>query len=133
MAVALSVSYVLAGLNAARGWQRADMDALPVRETTGLPYASTVATADASGNLVGVFAVGLHERRPSLDLSRQLLESLLSFVQHRLRRVKQRHVVTGLGQRKRLMARAAADVEHRRRQMLQQLLVQHVGAHVPLH
>jgi amidohydrolase len=28
---------------------RADMDALPVRETTGLPYASTVTTTDASG------------------------------------------------------------------------------------
>jgi amidohydrolase len=112
LAVALSVSYVLAGLNAARRWQedfyrdlhrypelshqerrtaakvyerlggagyqvhqgvggtgvvgvlangegptvllRADMDALPVRETTGLPYASTVATADASGNQVPV-------------------------------------------------------------------------------
>ena len=107
MAVASSVSAVLAGLNAVRGWQedfyrdlhrhpelshqerrtaakvcerlgraggyqvhhgvggtgvvgvlnsgdgptvllRADMDALPVREATGLPYASTVAIADAS-------------------------------------------------------------------------------------
>ena len=28
---------------------RADMDALPVREATGLPYASTVTTTDASG------------------------------------------------------------------------------------
>ncbi|MGH3511282.1 MAG: amidohydrolase [Pseudonocardiaceae bacterium] len=33
---------------------RADMDALPVREATGLPYASTVTTADASGNQVPV-------------------------------------------------------------------------------
>ncbi len=29
---------------------RADMDALPVREDTGLPYASTVTAADAEGN-----------------------------------------------------------------------------------
>ena len=64
------------------------------------------------------------------------LEPLSRFVQHRRRRVEQRQVVTGLGQRKRLMAGAAADVEHRRwrwRQMLEQLLVQHIGAHVPLH
>jgi hypothetical protein len=92
--------------------------------------------ASAVHRLVGVLAVGLHERQPSLGRGRQQLESLLSFVQHRLRRVKQRHVVTSLGQRKRLMTSAAADIEHRRwrrRQMLQQLLVQHIGAHVPLH
>jgi len=47
--------------------------------------------------LVGVLTVGLHECHPSLGLTRQPLESLLSFVQHRRRRVKQRHVVTGLG------------------------------------
>lgn len=33
---------------------RADMDALPVREATGLPYASTVVTTDASGNQLPV-------------------------------------------------------------------------------
>jgi hippurate hydrolase len=33
---------------------RADMDALPVREATGLPYASTVTAADAAGNEVPV-------------------------------------------------------------------------------
>ena len=33
---------------------RADMDALPVRENTGLPYASTVTADDGSGNTVGV-------------------------------------------------------------------------------
>jgi hippurate hydrolase len=33
---------------------RADMDALPVRETTGLPYASTATATDASGNDVPV-------------------------------------------------------------------------------
>jgi hypothetical protein len=34
------------------------------------------------------------------------------------------------------MTGAAADIEHRRwrwRQMLKQLLVQHIGAHLPLH
>jgi len=41
-----------------------------------------------------------------------------------------------LGQRERLVASAAADVEHcrrRRRQVLKQLPVHHVGAHVALH
>ncbi|WP_375770528.1 amidohydrolase [Archangium gephyra] len=33
---------------------RADMDALPVRETTGLPYASTVTTTGAGGDAVPV-------------------------------------------------------------------------------
>lgn len=33
---------------------RADMDALPVKENTGLPYASTVTAADAGGQTVGV-------------------------------------------------------------------------------
>ena len=84
--------------------------------------------------LVGVLAVGLHERHPSLSLIGQPLESLSCLVQHRRRRVEQRHVVAHLGQRKRLMARTATDVQHRGRwlgQMLEQLLMQHVGAHVP--
>jgi hypothetical protein len=84
----------------------------------------------------GVLAAGLHQRHPSLGLVRQPRQALPGLVQHRRRRVEQGHVVTGLSQRERLMARAAADVEHRRGrggQMLQQLLVQHVGAHVPLH
>jgi hypothetical protein len=86
--------------------------------------------------LVGVLAVGLQERHPSPGLGRQPLEPLSRSVQHRRRRVEQGHVVAGLGQRERLVAGAAADVEHRRwrrRQMLAQLLVQHMGAHVPLH
>lgn len=33
---------------------RADMDALPVRENTGLPYASTLTATDDTGNTVGV-------------------------------------------------------------------------------
>src|SRR5689334_18670312 len=33
---------------------RADMDALPVRENTGLPYASTAIAVDDAGNTVGV-------------------------------------------------------------------------------
>ena len=33
---------------------RADMDALPVEEATGLPYASTVKAKDREGNLVSV-------------------------------------------------------------------------------
>src|SRR3954465_3538391 len=33
---------------------RADMDALPVRENTGLPYASTRTAVDDAGNTVGV-------------------------------------------------------------------------------
>jgi len=34
--------------------ERADMDALPVRENTGLPYASTLTAVDDTGNTVGV-------------------------------------------------------------------------------
>src|SRR5689334_20938682 len=33
---------------------RADMDALPIRENTGLPYASTLTAVDEEGNKVGV-------------------------------------------------------------------------------
>ena len=33
---------------------RADMDALPVQENTGLPYASTITADDGAGNTVGV-------------------------------------------------------------------------------
>jgi hypothetical protein len=47
---------------------------------------------------VGVLAVGLQERHPSLRFIRQPLESHSSFVQHRRGRVEQRHVVSGLGQ-----------------------------------
>jgi hypothetical protein len=86
--------------------------------------------------LVGVQAVGLQEAHPSLDVTVQPLQSLSSLVQHRRRRVEHRHVVTGVGQRKRLMSRAAADIEHRRGrwwQVLQQLSVHDVGAHVALH
>ncbi|AFM15096.1 amidohydrolase [Mycolicibacterium chubuense NBB4] len=40
---------------------RADMDALPVRETTGLPYASTVRGTDASGQDVPVMHACGHD------------------------------------------------------------------------
>jgi hippurate hydrolase len=40
---------------------RADMDALPVREQTGLPYASTVTSADGSGNQVPVMHACGHD------------------------------------------------------------------------
>jgi hippurate hydrolase len=40
---------------------RADMDALPVREATGLPYASTVTAADADGNQVPVMHACGHD------------------------------------------------------------------------
>lgn len=40
---------------------RADMDALPVREATGLPYASTVRTTDAAGNDVPVMHACGHD------------------------------------------------------------------------
>lgn len=45
---------VLANGDGATVLLRADMDALPVREATGLPYASTVVTTDATGNQVPV-------------------------------------------------------------------------------
>lgn len=40
---------------------RADMDALPVREATGLPYASAVTAADADGNQVPVMHACGHD------------------------------------------------------------------------
>ena len=40
---------------------RADMDALPVREATGLPYASTVTAADRSGKTVPVMHACGHD------------------------------------------------------------------------
>ena len=40
---------------------RADMDALPVREATGLPYASTVTATDADGNEVPVMHACGHD------------------------------------------------------------------------
>jgi hippurate hydrolase len=40
---------------------RADMDALPVREATGLPYASTSTATDAAGNVVPVMHACGHD------------------------------------------------------------------------
>jgi amidohydrolase len=40
---------------------RADMDALPVREETGLPYASTATAADSSGKMVPVMHACGHD------------------------------------------------------------------------
>lgn len=40
---------------------RTDMDALPVKEQTGLPYASAVTTKDAQGNEVGVMHACGHD------------------------------------------------------------------------
>ncbi|MFD9669307.1 M20 family metallopeptidase [Rhodococcus sp. NPDC059968] len=40
---------------------RADMDALPIREATGLPYASTATVADAAGNEVPVMHACGHD------------------------------------------------------------------------
>jgi hippurate hydrolase len=42
-------------------WVRADMDALPVTEQTGLPYASKVRAKDRSGNDVGVMHACGHD------------------------------------------------------------------------
>ena len=42
-------------------WARADMDALPVEEATGLPYASTVTGIDPAGNTVPVMHACGHD------------------------------------------------------------------------
>ena len=42
-------------------WLRADMDALPVTEETGLPYASTATGVDPDGNTVGVMHACGHD------------------------------------------------------------------------
>lgn len=44
---------------------RADMDALPVREATGLPYASTVTNTDRDGNPVPVMHACGHDMHVS--------------------------------------------------------------------
>jgi hypothetical protein len=92
--------------------------------------------ASTIDRLGGVLTVGLQERHPSLGGSWEPLEPLSCLVQHRRRWIKEGHVVAGLGQRKRLMARPTTNIEQRRRrfrQVLEQLLVQDVRAHVPLH
>jgi hypothetical protein len=90
----------------------------------------------ASDRVVGVLAVSLQEGHPPLCLGGEQFETLARLVQHRRGRVEDRDVITSLGERERLVAGAASHIEHsggRRRQMLQQVLVQHVGAHVSLH
>ena len=47
---------------------RADMDALPVREATGLPYASVKTVEDASGNKVPVMHACGHDAHVSCGL-----------------------------------------------------------------
>src|SRR5690606_4040586 len=42
-------------------WVRADMDALPVAEETGLPYASTAVGVDPDGETVGVMHACGHD------------------------------------------------------------------------
>jgi len=81
-------------------------------------------------------SVGLHEPHPALDCLRQSPEAPARLRQHRRRRVEHRHVVSRLGQRERLVAGAATDVEQRPgwgRQVLHQLLVHDVGPHAALH
>lgn len=55
---------------------RADMDALPVTEETGLPYASTVTTRDDSGQEVGVMHACGHDVHMTVwaGTARQLVE-----------------------------------------------------------
>ncbi|WP_029260190.1 MULTISPECIES: amidohydrolase [unclassified Microbacterium] len=52
---------VLANGDGPRVLLRADMDALPVTEQTGLPYASTVTAQDGDGNAVGVMHACGHD------------------------------------------------------------------------
>lgn len=58
---------------------RADMDALPVQEETGVPYASAVTTTDQAGNAVPVMhACGHDVHMTSLVGTAQLLEATKS-------------------------------------------------------
>jgi amidohydrolase len=56
---------------------RADMDALPIVEETGLPYASTVQTTDEQGNTVGVMHACGHDMHMTVwtGTARRLAES----------------------------------------------------------
>ena len=57
---------------------RADMDALPVLEATGLPYASTQVSTDAAGNLIPVMHACGHDLHVAclLGACERLVESL---------------------------------------------------------
>lgn len=58
---------------------RADMDALPIKEETGLPYASNVTAMDRNGNIVGVMhACGHDIHMTSLAGAAMLLSDIRS-------------------------------------------------------
>ncbi|GAA3437952.1 hypothetical protein GCM10018954_075660 [Kutzneria kofuensis] len=126
------------GDDAAVGGAEAQLvdEGLRVIEVAQHAVAQDGGEAAAVDGLNRVLAVGVHEGDPLPDLGRQSGEALAGLGQHRLGRVEECHVVTGLGQRKRLVAGPAADVENRGgrgRQVIEQLPVQHVGPHIPLH
>lgn len=50
---------------------RADMDAIPVTEATGLPYASTKTVTDATGATVGVMHACAHDAHVTCGLGRR--------------------------------------------------------------
>lgn len=59
---------------------RTDMDALPIKETTGLPYASQVVTKDASGSEVNVMHACGHDMHMSMWLG--TLKTLIRMKDH---------------------------------------------------
>jgi metal-dependent amidase/aminoacylase/carboxypeptidase family protein len=52
---------------------RADMDALPVTEATGLDYASTVTTTGADGTTVGIMHACGHDSQPTLQTATEAI------------------------------------------------------------
>ena len=52
---------------------RADMDALPIAENTGLPYASKISAKDAEGNTVPVGHMCGHDMLSALRLARRTI------------------------------------------------------------
>lgn len=92
--------------------------------------------APACGGILCVLACGLQEGDVLACLGGLGFQARAGAVQHRRRRVEHGDVVARGGEGERLVARAAAHVEDRgrgRRQVLEQLVVQHVGAHAALH
>lgn len=116
---------------------RGRAEVLVTVNTDDFPYAST-----APYDLVVVhpddFLLDQLDLYPGATeyLGGQRFQALPRLVQHRRGRVEDRDVVTSLGERERLIAGAAPYIEQcggRRRQVLQQVPVQHVGAYVSLH
>jgi len=90
----------------------------------------------AAGCLAGVLTGRLHQPDATSDLLGLCCQPQLGFRQHGCRRIEQRHLVAGPGEREGLVASATANVQHcgwGLGEVLHQLVVEHEGTDLPLH